>query len=132
MARLERNSYTRWENGAPVTYRKGDDVPDLAPGGDPTKSNVFLTREEGAKVPAKARSAKTPLPPEPSDPETDQDSDLDIIKLLEGNAESVKSYVATVDQIGVLEDILVAEGEGKNRSTVTSAINDRIKALEGE
>lgn len=123
MARLERTSLTRWENGKPVTYHKGDDVPDYKPGGDPEKPNVFLTREEGG--------AKTGKPkPAAKTPETPDNGDLDIVQLLEGNAASVISHVSTVDQISVLEDILVQEGEGKNRSTVTTAINDRIKALE--
>lgn len=129
MARLERHSLTRWENGKTVTYHKGDDVPDLKSEGSPDKPNVFLTLEEGARVPAKSRSRFAPS--EPSELETaDQDKDLDIIQLLEGNVPSVISHISTVDQISVLEDILVAEGEGKNRSTVTSAINDRIKTLE--
>lgn len=123
MARLERTSLTRWENGKPVTYRKGVDVPDYQPGGDPEKPNVFLTREEGAKVPGRTKAA-------PVKPAATEDVDLDIIQLLEGNAASVISHISTVDQISVLEDILVQEGEGKNRSTVTTAINDRIKALE--
>lgn len=126
MARLERTSLTRWENGKAVTYHKGDDVPDYRPGGDPEKPNVFLTREEGARVPGRAKAT----PVKPGVAETAEDADLDIVQLLEGNAASVISHISTVDQISVLEDILVQEGEGKNRSTVTTAINDRIKALE--
>lgn len=133
MARLERRSFTRWENGVAKTYYKGDDVPDLKPGGDPEKPNVFLTLEEGAKMPARQKTAAAKVAaPAPSETGEDNGAGLDIIELLEGNVPSVVSHIASENRIGVLEDILVAEGEGKNRSTVTSAINDRIKVLEQE
>lgn len=130
MARLERKSLTRWENGVVKTYYRGDDVPDLKPSG---VSGIMLTREEGGEVRRKV-SGKTAAPAPKTETSTvadsDSDSDLDIIERLEGNAESVKAYVLTVDRIDLLEEILVAEGEGKNRSTVRGAIEDRIKVLE--
>lgn len=125
MARLERNSLTRWENGVPKTYFKGDDVPDLRSSG---VTGVFLTREEGGKTPTKTKTVSVVKTGAESD--TDLDSDLDILNLLEGNVRDVVSHIGTEERIEVLENILVAEGEGKNRSTVTTAINDRIKALE--
>lgn len=131
MPRLERKSLTRWENGVVKTYYRGDDVPDLNPSG---LSGVMLTQEEGGGVRRKV-SGKTAQPKTETFTVTDSDSDsddVDIIERLEGNAESVKAYVLTVDRIDLLEEILVAEGEGKNRSTVRGAIEDRIKALEEE
>ena len=126
MARLERKSLTRWENGVAKTYREGDDVPDLKPSG---VSGVMLTQEEGGGVRKKAAGQTAPA----AKTETaTSDSAIDIIDRLEGNAEPVKAWILTIDRIDLLEEILVAEGEGKNRSTVRGAIEDRIKALEGE
>lgn len=129
MARLERKSLTRWENGVVKTYYQGDDVPDLKPSG---LSGIMLTQEEGGGVRKKpaGKTAQTAKTETATVADSDSDSDLDIIDRLEGNAESVKAYVLTVDRIDLLEEILVAEGEGKNRSTVRGAIEDRIKALE--
>jgi hypothetical protein len=129
MARLEKRSLTRWENGVPKTYSKGDDVPDLESRG---VTGTFLTQAEGAKVPGRKTTATPKTAPADmgTDPDNIGDGDLDIIELLEGNVPTVLSHISTEDRVNVLEDILVAEGEGKNRSTVTTAINDRIKALE--
>lgn len=129
MARLTRKSMTRWENGVAKTYVRGDEVPDLKPSG---LSGVMLTQEEGGgirKVSGKT-SAQSPTAVATSTKDSDSDSDLDIIDVLEGNVDLVKAYVAKVDRVDLLEEILVAEGEGKNRSTVRGAIEDRIKALE--
>ena len=133
MARLERRTLTRWEDGVVKTYQRGDDVPDLKPSG---VSGVFLTQAERGKVAGRPdrKSAKTagPATQATSQQPASADLDLDIVELLEGNVRDVVSHIDTESRISVLEDILVAEGEGKNRSTVTSAINERIKQLEEE
>lgn len=132
MARLQRKSLTRWENGVAKTYFQGDEVPDLQSSG---VTGVMLTQEEGGdskKVSGKTATAKgeTKTGQTQTPSLTSSKSDPDIIDILEGNVDSVKAYIATVDRVELLEEILVAEGEGKNRSTVRGAIEDRIKALE--
>jgi hypothetical protein len=126
MARLQRKSMTRWEDGVARTYVQGDEVPDLKPSG---VNGIMLTQEEGGGN--KKASGKTARSTAESGAKTGQTkSDPDIIDILEGNADTVKAYIATVERVELLEEILVAEGEGKNRSTVRGAIEDRIKALE--